>query len=260
MPRQDSTPAVQIPTKASRPEVALGDTCILLYGPPGIGKTALCARFPDALFLATERGQSFQVARVMPITSWPDFKAAVTALGTKQGDSTRTVIVDTVDQLYHLALEYVCGQSRVSHVSDMAHGKGWHLLKLELNNWLFKLANLGKGAVFISHVAERNYTTTESELTKTGPAVARIGYEIINALSDFAFYYGYVQVRRKNKRTGKSRLRTVRGLQCRPSEDIEAKDRSKLFPPTLAMPDSDDEAYAKLEKTFREALAGRASK
>ncbi len=47
-----------LPNTRTPPKSKLSDYNIVIYGHPQIGKTTLAARFPNAVFLATEDGQN----------------------------------------------------------------------------------------------------------------------------------------------------------------------------------------------------------
>jgi len=243
-------PAFKLEKHPSKPEFTVGDTVMLLYGPPKIGKTELASYFPGVYFLTTEPGVKFRRVRSSPLHTWERFLAACDAI--RDDDSIRTVVIDRVDTLFKYAMAYVCERDDVDHPSDESHGKGWHRTGIEWAEGIDKVVNLQKGVIFIAHEAERRYATSAVELTKKGPNIPKTGYDVLNGVCDWLFYYGMLWMKVKTK-SGKMKGKIVRALQCRPTEDIDAGDRTGYFSPTVRMPYG-RAAYEKLVQAFDEAL------
>jgi hypothetical protein len=247
-----SSIGIEIPDEPTRKKIGIGDTTMVLFGRPKIGKSALAAMFPDVVFLATEPGQKFLRARVLRvdgeplIKSWEQFKLALRAL--EKAKDVRTIAVDTIDALYQMCFDYVCESLNIDHPGDLGHGKAWNRLKLEWNEHITKLVQLGKGVIFISHANERAYVTHTEETTKTSPSIPKTGYEAVSAVSDYIFFYDYTVVKIKTP-DGRKKRKSVRALYCQPTEDIEAGDRTGLFPPHIRMPAGED-AFKALSDTF----------
>ena len=79
---------------------------MMIYGPPGCGKTTFAASFPGALIIDCERGSHFLDCRRIDVSSWGQFKEAVRSVVGMQGKPGRpeTVCVDSLDRLRDLVI------------------------------------------------------------------------------------------------------------------------------------------------------------
>jgi hypothetical protein len=128
---------------------------------PGTGKTKFAASCPNILFLATEPGQQFTTAPVVPIGSWVDFQAAIVGIG-QQRDKIRAkqldlsacpytaFCVDIIDNLYGHCRDYVCQAKGLDYPPQNDFGKTWQEITREWTKWLASLMQLGN-VIFISH-------------------------------------------------------------------------------------------------------------
>ncbi len=143
--------------------VEIGDGCwiqhhVTIMGPTKIGKSTWCSHSEGALFLATEAGLNNLEAFQVPISTWEQFLAACGEIAAGN-HPFKTVIVDTVDNLYRMCADYVCAKHKVEHESDLAYGKGYALITNEFYRVLNKLALLPYGLFLISHAQEREFET-----------------------------------------------------------------------------------------------------
>lgn len=80
---------------------------VLLYGPPGIGKTQWPSKGPTPIYICAEDGSNhLDVARIHP-PDWPAMLATVRWLATAP-ERYGTVVLDTLDWLEPMMLAYVC--------------------------------------------------------------------------------------------------------------------------------------------------------
>lgn len=220
-----------IPMEPSEPKRKIEDFLMFLYGPPKVGKSTFCSHFDQALFCATEPGLKWLRVRQVQVTKWEDFQDFVVSLEAKFAElDVRTVVVDTVDNLYKFCLDYVCQVKNMEHPSDQEWGKGWEAVSSEWHRWVVRLASIGCGVVFIGHSVDREVTYRAMKITKTVPAIPGTGYRTINALVDFIFYAGFKTV----KAAGTGEIVERRILHTKPSESIEAGDRSGKLPATMS--------------------------
>jgi len=137
------------------------------------GKSTLASTFPKPLFLSTEKGlNALPGVYSQPITSWAEFKTAVTEL---QKDEVRatfsTIVIDTLTNLIESLDLYIGAQLSTDKETykfgtDVPYGKGAARLGKELNEQLQKLAKKGYTIVSIAHSEEKtNFKTKETMLS-----------------------------------------------------------------------------------------------
>ena len=118
------------------------------------------------LFLATEdRHKALAGAHVQPISSWADYEAVLSALSDKELQEQYDVIaIDTVENLYDMALKAILKKYRVKDLSEVAWGKAHGDLK---NTWKTKvnmISKLGYQPCFIAHSIEKTMRVPESQM------------------------------------------------------------------------------------------------
>ena len=151
---------------------------VIIYGPEGIGKTSLAARFPEPVFIDTEGStRNFDVARYPVPYSWENLIQTVQhAMDTPQNQ--KTLVIDTADWAEKLCTEAVCDRAQKKGIEDFGYGKGYVFLKEEfakLLTYLDGCINAGINVVLTAHAALRkveqpdemgSYDRWEMKLTK----------------------------------------------------------------------------------------------
>jgi hypothetical protein len=107
---------------------------MLIYGAQGCGKTTFFGGYAGAYILPFEPG-CYQASRYWPhkLDSWEKFEQALKAIW--QGYQTKhlqtvgitTIVIDSVDALYKLAVEKICRDNAIKDLSDMSYGRGYSL-------------------------------------------------------------------------------------------------------------------------------------
>jgi len=150
----------------------LQGSCILLHGPPKVGKTIVASSFPNpVLFLATESGHKYlpagqkkllqrltygidKVKKREFVNGWDRFLYIMDA-GLLEKKRPATVVLDTTGPLYQMCFDYTCQKAGVEHPEDQPHGKGWAAVKREFLKGLGMLAEQAEAInatiLFISH-------------------------------------------------------------------------------------------------------------
>ena len=84
---------------------------ILVYGPPGIGKTTLAAEFPSPVFLQVEDGTpgDLELVSFGKLDSFGAVMAALEALYVEDHDF-QTIVVDSVTELQKLVFAETCAR------------------------------------------------------------------------------------------------------------------------------------------------------
>lgn len=213
-----------LPTEKTQPKQNLEDYSILLYGHPKIGKSTFCSQMDQPLFLATEPGLKALSVYEVQIPDWPTFLNACAEIA-KGEHSFKTIVIDTIDNLWTACAEYVRDKMGIQHESDLGYGKGWTLVRNEFSRAIRKLSFLPYGLVMTSHAELSQVKTRTAEITKAVPTVPKTGRGFIIGLVDIILYAESVE-------TNEGEVRVIR---TKPSEKWEAGDRTKRLPEVLPL-------------------------
>jgi len=178
----------------------------------------------NPLFLATEPGLEALEVYEVKIPDWKTF-LNVCAEIQQGGHPFKTIVIDTVDNLWKACSEYVRNKLGIMHESDLVYGKGWAMVRDEFFRVLRKLALLPYGLVMTSHVDLIEVKTRTSTITKAVPTIPKTGREIILGWVDMILYAETIV-------TDDGEVRIIR---TKPSENWEAGDRTKRLPPVVPL-------------------------
>ena len=134
---------------------------VLVYGPPGIGKTTLAAEFPSPVFLQVEDGtpSDLTINSFGRLTSYDEVMEAIAALYTEE-HANKTMVLDSVDKLEPLVWAKLCADNNLANIEAAGFGKGYVLADaywrdlLEGANALRRDKNMN--VVFIAHSSIEN--------------------------------------------------------------------------------------------------------
>lgn len=213
-----------LPDAPTPPRRRLEDFVILLYGPPKIGKTTWASQMDKPLFLACEAGLRAIEAYQVPVGSWTAFLEAASLIA-KGGHDFRTIVIDTVDNLYTYCADHVFRIHGIHHESDLEWGKGWNLVASEFMRALTKLSLLPYGLVLISHAEDKEIKTRTHTYTKAVPSLPKRARRIVLNMADMILY----------AHIARDGGREERVVSTRPSEQFEAGDRTGRLPPRLPL-------------------------
>jgi hypothetical protein len=220
----------------------------LIYGEKKVGKTSLCAQFPDTFFLMFEPGGKGISIYQRPVNTWIEFLDYVKLL--KKDKRFHAVVIDTVEAAYDMCFEYSCKKMAITHPQDENdYGKSWKVIKREFVRGINALLNLNKGVFFIGHSAEREVKTRGGgSYTHIQADMAKQAYQHLLAVVDFWFYYGYQGTRRVIVVRGNDFV----GAGCRPENRFYTTAGKQIY--TLDMGLSAAEAHTNLLKGFDNQL------
>jgi hypothetical protein len=236
--------AVTLPTQRTKPTTDLGKQTVLLYSAPKLGKSTFASRWPDAVFFECEPGLSHLEVYKVPTYTWDDFLAACKLVA--QGNHPfQTIVVDTVDNAFRSCTEAVCGKHGIEYEGDMAHGKGWALVKNEWHRVLTRLASLPYGLILVSHAVDKTIETRTGEYTKTQPSLPDRARGVVLGLVDMILYGDAVP-----RKDAAGNVTIDRVLRTKPHPTYEAGDRTGRLPDVLPL---DYDAFV---KAFSSAASG----
>ena len=225
-----------LPTEKSKPKGSLAEFTLFIYGPPKVGKTTFASGFPDAVFLATESGHNALSIFKSDIDNWEKFLGACRELAEgKHG--FRNIIIDTIDNLYHLCRAYVCEKHKIEHEADMPYGKGYALIMNEFTRVLTKLSMLPYGLVLVSHSMVQEIQTRTGTIHKIVPSMPEKPRKLILGMADLILFFDQEIVRGEDSQQSIHRV-----IRTQPSPNYEAGDRTGRLPEVL---DLDYEAFVR---------------
>lgn len=228
-----------LPSKKSEVKRDLGAFTTLIYGAPKTGKSTLASQFDCPIFLATEAGLNSLETYNVVIDSWEKFLEVCGEIA--QGKhGFKTVVVDTVDNLFSMCSAYICKKNNIQHESELDWGKGWKLVKEEFARAVTKLSLLPYGLVLVSHAEPEEIKTRTGAVTRWRPTMPRQARDKVLPMCDFIFFCAI-----ESGSEGERRF-----ICTKPSENWDGGDRTGKLPPKVDM------SFAAIKAAFDKAIKG----
>ena len=211
----------------------LGSYMCYWYGNSKTGKSTLCAKLygDDALFICTEKGYNALNIFAVDLTSWNETNGLLRQLKDQNvKDKFKVIVIDTVDILYDLAINYTLKINGCQDLSDKPFGKLYSEVDKIFNNFLLEITRMGYGLALIGHaktqskLAKKGKNEVESDYTI--PSLARRGYQIVANMVDNIFYVTIDYDEEGNR---------VRVLKTRETSEFFAGSRFKYLPETILL-------------------------
>ena len=112
---------------------------VVIYGPEGIGKSSLAARFPDPVIIDTEGGTAhMDVRRIDKPQSWEELLSIVKEVAATPG-ICKTLVIDTADWAEQLITTYLCNKYKQNSIESFGYGKGYTYMAEEFSRLLSSL-------------------------------------------------------------------------------------------------------------------------
>ena len=229
-----------LPKQTSKPKVDFEKYTTLIYGAPKVGKSTLASQFEKPLFLATEAGLNALETYNVEIDSWDKFLQVCAELTAGKHDF-KTIVIDTIDNLFTMCSNYICEKNKIQHESELDDGKGWKLVKDEFTRVMIKLSLQPFGLVIISHAVAEDIKTRTGTISRWQPTMPKQAREKIMPMCDFIFFAII-----ENTAEGQQRV-----ILTKPTENWDAGDRTGKLPERIPM------NYASIKTEFDKALGGK---
>lgn len=140
---------------------------IIIYGPPGAGKTTLACQAPNPLLIQAEEGiGSLSVPHTPVLNRLADVETVLHELTTTDHDY-KTVVLDSISAVEGLAARKVCEANGTTNIAEISFGRGFAAVQSEVEAILQELKALrmskNVGVVIIAHSAVERYEPPDSE-------------------------------------------------------------------------------------------------
>lgn len=133
---------------------------VVIYGPEGIGKSSLAARFPDPVIIDTEGGTAhMDVRRIDKPQTWEELLAIVREIAATPG-ICKTLVIDTADWAEQLIAVFLCTKYKQSSIESFGYGKGYTYMAEEFSRLLSacdQVIAAGMHVVVTAHAKMRKF-------------------------------------------------------------------------------------------------------
>lgn len=172
-----------------------------VYGAGKTGKTTLASQMDKSLLIAWQKGyNAIPGIMAQDVKTWSEMKMVLRELKKAEvQEAFKCIVIDTIDIAAAACEKYVCSQNGVDTLGDLAWGKGWSLVKRELEETFRSITQLGYALFFISHAKDKVFKRENgTEYNQVVPTLSTSYNEIIKDMADIYAYAHQV----RNEETG----------------------------------------------------------
>jgi hypothetical protein len=129
---------------------------VLIYGPPGMGKTTLASEWPNPVFLQAEDGTpaGLELSTFGVLESYKDILDAVEALYGEEHEH-ETVVLDSLDRVEPMVWAAICEKRGWNSIESPGYGRGYSEADMYWRELLNALNGLrydrGMAVVYVAH-------------------------------------------------------------------------------------------------------------
>jgi hypothetical protein len=243
---------------------------IVLYAPPGWGKTSFAAYLPRPIFLMTpgeDRLKKLIEQQLVPPTAhfpdlaetWADVCGAVAEL-TREDHDFKTLVLDTGNGVERLAHEQVCESEFSNDWGEQGFNAFARGEKISTNKlWIPFLAQLdqlrkqrGMRIVLVCHTGTRSTKNPDGpDYDKVEPALTRLAWAATSKWADMILYGAFDIQAKKESKIAKAKVTGGRArlLHCSPTAAYEAKNCHRL-PPIIRLGEDPSRAFDAFRAAF----------
>ncbi len=230
---------------------------VLIYGPPGMGKTTLASEFPNPVFLQVEDGtpSDLELTGFKPDT----FESIMEAIGSLYQDEHAfgSIVIDSLDKMEPLLWDAVCRQNNWPNIEHPGYGKGYvataYLWRDLLDGLNALRVDRGMNIVLISHSdVERFDDPTSVSYSQYQVRLHKSGRKLVEDEMDAILLIKQeVSVKQEDQGFNKTRSHaegsSQRFIYCEGRPAFVAKNRFGMPP---KVPFRKGSGYAELAKYF----------
>jgi AAA domain len=208
---------------------------ILLYAPPGVGKSTFGSTLPKPLFIDFDKGADFiKVDRIPAPATWTETLSLIREIA-RNPMGYESLVIDTVDPLEELAIAHVCREGEKKNIGAFNHGDGYIAVGMEWRILLSEIdaaRNAGMLVCLLGHATVKQMQdpqigTFDQFTSQLGKKAWAITQRYVDFVGFACFDSALVEKKDENKRatvTGERIMYTQRSSGC------EAKNRFALPP------------------------------